>query len=59
MDGTKFRETSPCDIFIPDGCTHKLKPDVAKLTYEAQVIVRTLRMWSFPHSNVAVHIGWD
>lgn len=40
MDGTKFRETSPCDIFIPDGCTHKLKPDVAKLTYEAQVIVK-------------------
>lgn len=36
----KFEEIKPGDIFIPDGCTHKLTEAAAKQTYEAQVVVK-------------------
>lgn len=36
----KFEEIKPGDIFIPDGCAHKLTEAAAKQTYEAQVVVK-------------------
>lgn len=36
----KFEEITPGDLFVPDGCTHKLTDDAAKQTYEAQVVVK-------------------
>lgn len=36
----KFKEIKPGDLFMRDGCQHKLISNVAAQTYEAQVIIK-------------------